>query len=128
MRFIVATSDYAGLGFAVRLQAEGHDVILATNPDPTHIATPETWARYYRVGEGLVQKASLPQLVASRERYRDAYWIWDLNHSVGENETVRGEGFRVLGGGQHAYTMEHDRQACLEFVGKYGLASPPSVR
>lgn len=128
MRFIVVTSDYAGLGFAVRLQQEGHDVILATNPDPTAIAEPEACTRYRRVGEGLVRKESLPDLLAVRERYRDAYWIWDLNHSVEENETLRTEQFRILGGGRHAYTMEHDRQACLNFTGQYGLAAPLSVR
>ncbi|HTM13098.1 MAG TPA: hypothetical protein VL127_09300 [Bryobacteraceae bacterium] len=128
MQFIVVTTDYAGLGFAVRLQAEGHDVILATHPDPTVIASPEDCIRYQRTGEGLVRKDSLSDLMAVRERYRDAYWIWDLNHSVEENETLRGEHFRVLGGGVHAYRMEHDRQACLEFVAEYGLLAPPSVR
>lgn len=32
MQFVIATCDYSGLGFAVRIQDEGHDVILATNP------------------------------------------------------------------------------------------------
>src|SRR5262249_51792661 len=63
---------------------------------------------------------------AQRREFQDAYWIWDLNHSVEQNETLRAEGFRVLGGGRHAYRMEHDRQACLEFVGRYGLNAPPS--
>jgi len=84
MQFIVATKDYAGLGFAVQ------------------------------------------QLLKRRSEFKDAYWVWDLNHSVDENEVLRREGFRVLGGGAHAYTMEHDRKACLDFVGRYGLETPPS--
>ena len=128
MRFIVASCDYAGLGFAIRLSQEGHEVILAMNPEPSVAADPVTCARYSRVGDGLVNKASLSDLLHRRNDLRDAYWIWDLNHSVEENETLRAEGFRVLGGGRHAYTMEHDRKACLEFAAHYGLDAPPSER
>jgi hypothetical protein len=38
MRFIVVTRDYSGLGFTVRLDREGHKVILAANPDPAHVS------------------------------------------------------------------------------------------
>jgi hypothetical protein len=107
MRFFGATQDYAGLGFAVRLQEEGHQVLLATNPDKTEIANPEVCRRYQRVGAGIVEKVPL--------------------HSVDENETLRAEGFRVLGGGRHAYTVEHDRKTCLDFVGRHGLEAPPSL-
>jgi len=128
MRFIVVTRDYAGLGFAIRLQEEGHDVILAPHPDPEEISDPAVCAKYRRVCDGLVAKQPLSSLLAERGNFRDAYWIWDLNHSVAENETLRAEGFRVLGGGKHAYTMEHDREACLEFIARYGLNAPPSAR
>src|SRR6476469_65798 len=40
MRFIVTNCDYSGLGFATRLQDEGHEVLLATNP-PEADRTPE---------------------------------------------------------------------------------------
>jgi phosphoribosylamine-glycine ligase len=126
MEFIVATEDYAGLGFAVRLQDEGHRVLIATNPNPEEVANPQICARYTRVAEGMVEKLPLHEVLARRETFRDAYWIWDLNHSVAQNEVLRSEGFRVLGGGRHAYSMEHDRQACLDFVGRYGLTAPPS--
>jgi len=128
MRFVIVSSDYAGLGFAVKLGQEGHDVVLATHPEPEVLADAATCARYARVGDGLVTKTSLANLLDRRNDFRDAYWIWDLNHSVEENELLRGEGFRVLGGGKHAYTMEHDRKACLEFASQYGLDAPPSER
>lgn len=122
MEFVVATRDYAGLGFASRLQDEGHGVILATSPPDN---APDSWSL---VGDGLVPKEPLSQVMQRRESLRDAYWIWDFNHSVSENETLRAEGFKVLGGGAHADTMEHDRQACLDFAAMYGLESPPSHR
>ncbi|MBV8810189.1 MAG: hypothetical protein JO033_16080 [Acidobacteriaceae bacterium] len=127
MRFIVATRDYSGLGFAIRLQDEGHDVVLATNPSEAD-RTPERLANYNRVGDGMLRKEPLCQLFDKRREYRDVYWIWDHNHSVEENETIRAEGFKVLGGGRYANTMEHDRSACLEHARSYGLLSPPSHR
>ena len=102
MRFIIASSDYAGLGFAIRLEQEGHEVVLATNPSSDALENPEACSKFERVGEGLVSKTSLASLLSQREHFRDAYWIWDLNHSVEENEILRAEGFRVLGGGRFA--------------------------
>jgi phosphoribosylamine-glycine ligase len=126
MRFIIATKDFAGLGFATHLQDEKHDIIVATNPSSGDRDDPERRRAFDLVGSGIVPKRPLAQLMAERASYRDAYWIWDHNHSVEENELLRAEGFRVLGGGRHANTMEHDRAACLEFAAAYGLDSPPS--
>jgi phosphoribosylamine-glycine ligase len=128
MRFIVATRDYSGLGFAVRLQDEGHHVLIATNPSPEDQADAERLRVFDLVGQNMVEKARLSDVVAKRADHRDAYWIWDHNHSVEENETLRAEGFKVLGGGRYADTMEHDRQACLDHAAVYGLNAPPSHR
>lgn len=122
MRFIIATSHFAGLGFALRLIEEGHDVIMAYRG----IDDRRTSGCYDLVGNGLVAKMPLREIVCDRHRHRDAYWIWDENHSVDENELLRREGFHVFGGGRYADTMEHDRDACLEFVAKYGVTPPPS--
>ncbi|HVX41253.1 MAG TPA: hypothetical protein VHB25_16920 [Gemmatimonadaceae bacterium] len=122
MRFILATQHYAGLGFALRLREEGHDVLLGYRG----IEDRRLADSYALVGNGLLPKQPLRELVADRHRYRDAIWIWDENHSVAENETLRREGFRVFAGGAFADTMEHDRDACLAFVAKYGLTPPPS--
>ena len=127
MKFVVATQDYVGLGFAVRLLAEGHEVLLACNPRAEDLAGTRREA-YELVGSGLVEKARLADLLSRRDAMRDWYWIWDFNHSVDENELLRSEGFKVFGGGQHANTMEHDRAQCLAFVERYGLHAPPSMR
>ncbi|MDQ3997613.1 MAG: hypothetical protein M3303_11445, partial [Gemmatimonadota bacterium] len=74
----------------------------------------------------LVCKRTLAEVMAERDRRRDAYFVWDENHSAEENESLRREGFKVLGGGRYAQAMEHDRDACLEFVSRYGLQPPPS--
>jgi phosphoribosylamine-glycine ligase len=122
MRFVVATLHYAGLGFALRLLDEGHEVILA----PVGTEDRRSCVSYGLIGNGLVEKRQLSEVVRDRADYRDAIWIWDENHSVEENEMLRREGFRVFAGGKYADTMEHDRAACLEFVAEYGLLPPPS--
>src|SRR5512146_1745994 len=123
MRFIIATSHSAGLGFALRLIDEGHDVVVAYRG----IDDRRTAGCYELVGNGLVAKRPLSEIIHDRHRYKNACWIWDENHSVEENELLRREGFCVLGGGQWADTMEHDRAACLELVARYGLMPPPST-
>jgi phosphoribosylamine-glycine ligase len=124
MRFVIATHHFAGLGFALRLIEEGHDVLVAYRG----IDDRRTACSYDLVGNGLVRKVPLREAMDDRQRYHDAYWIWDENHSVEENEQLRSEGFKVFGGGRFADTMEHDRDACLGFVSKYGLQPPPSHR
>jgi len=122
MKFVIATLHHMGLGFAQRIQQEGHEVLMA------HAGTEDRRAteRYDLVGNGIVQKRALREVFEERERYRDWYWIWDENHSVEENERLRGEGFKVFGGGRYSYTMEHDRDACLAFVSRFGLQPPAS--
>jgi phosphoribosylamine--glycine ligase len=123
MRFVIATHHFAGLGFAIRLLEEGHDVLVAfSGMDDRRSA-----AAYEKIGTGIVCKQPLAEAISERGRYRDAYWIWDENHSVEENELLRAEGFKVFGGGRYADSMEHDREACLRFVAAYGLTPPPSV-
>jgi len=122
MRFVIPTAFFAGLGFAMRLQEEGHEVVLA----PRGIHDRRLESRYALPGNGILTKRPLAEVVADRATYRDAVWVWDENHSVEENELLRREGFRVFGGGEWPERMEHDRDACLGFVGEYGLKPPPS--
>jgi phosphoribosylamine-glycine ligase len=122
VKFVVASAFHAGLGFAVRLQDEGHDVLFAHGPPDDR----RTAGRFRLVGNGVVPKRALKDVIAQRRKYRDWTFIWDENHSVAENELLRSEGFRVFGGGAYADRMEHDRHACVELVSAHGLEPPPS--
>jgi len=126
VKFVIATADHAGLGFALRLQDEGHEVVMALNPTVAVRSDASSRDAFARVGQGMVARECLGSLLERRESLRDACWIWDGNHSVEENELLRGERFRVLCGGRYADRMEHDRAACVEFVSRYGLPVPPS--
>src|SRR5438105_672214 len=68
---------------------------------------PESLRRYELVGRNMVAKEHLTALMEHRGDFQDAYWIWDHNHSVRENEELRAADFKVLGGGEYAYRMEH---------------------
>jgi hypothetical protein len=122
MKFVIATVHFSGLGFAMRLQEEGHDVLLAVQSVDDRRTAP----RHDLVARGIIPRKPIADVMAERERHRDAYWVWDENHSVEENELLRAEGFRLLGGGRYPDTMEHDREACLRFVSEHGLLPPPS--
>src|SRR5690348_10079539 len=127
MRFVIATSDYSGLGLAMRLEQEGHKAILAVQPpEQTHGAAVNSAFR--RVGNNIVDKRPLAEVVAQRGRLRDWHWIWDGNHSVRENELLRGEGFHVFGGGLFPDLMEHDRDFAIRYCADYGLRAPRSHR
>lgn len=128
MNFVIATRDYSGLGFAIRLQDEGNSVVIATNPPEADAADPARMSAYDLVGLNMVPKRPMAEVMADRNDMKDWYWIWDHNHSIEENETLRREGFKVLGGGLFADSMEHDRKACLDFAASYGLQSPPSFQ
>lgn len=122
MRFVIATRHFAGLGFAVRLLEEGHEALVAfSGTDDRRMED-----RYALVGGGMIPRRPLAEVMEERASFHDAYWIWDENHSVAENERLRAEGFKVFGGGSYPDTMEHDRDACLALVGAHGLVPPPS--
>ena len=88
MRFVIATHYFAGLGFAMRLQEEGHEVVMAY----TGIDDRRTQPRYALVGDGIVRKLPLADVMRDREAWRDWYFVWDENHSPAENELLRQEG------------------------------------
>ena len=110
----------------MRLMEEGHKVLMAYKGKPEEMSDPETKKHYDLVGNGIVKKAPLGQVMKKRQSLKDWYWIWDGNHAVDENELLRKEKFKVFGGGKYADMMEHDRDAALKFAKKYGLESPAS--
>ena len=124
MKFIVATSDYSGLGLAMRLEEEGHRAMLAVQPP----APGTDAASFHRVGNSVVEKCPLADVLEARDGLRDWFWIWDGNHSVRENELLRSEGCSVFGGGIFPDLMEHDREFALRYCESYGLKAPESRR
>jgi hypothetical protein len=62
MRFVVATLHFAGRGFPLRLQDEGHEVILA--PAGTNVRRLQD--EYALVGRGLVPRRPLEGMMRPR--------------------------------------------------------------
>ena len=124
--FVVVTKDWSGLGWAMRLKDEGHKVLMAYQIDPAKLNDEQTKKGYELVGNGIIDKFPLKNIMSKRDKMKDWYWVWDANHNVEENELLKKEGFKVFMGGKFADMMEHDRNACLKFAEKYGLKSPES--
>jgi len=80
------------------------------------------------VGQSIIDRRPLAELMARRSEFQDWYWIWDANHSVGQNELLRNEGFRVFGGGRFPDLMEHDRDFAIRYCAEYGLQAPETHR
>lgn len=125
-KFVVVTKDYSGLGWATKLQDEGNKVIVAYKPDPDEFKTDQDQEAFDLVGNGLITKFPLDNIMKKRKEMKDWYWIWDANQNVPEAETLKKEGFKVFEGGKFNDQMEHDRDFALKFAKKYGLESPAS--
>jgi hypothetical protein len=106
----------------MQLHDEGNEVMLA----PRGISDRRMADRYALIGNAILPKQPLADVIRDRERYRDTIWVGDENHRVQENERLRSEKFQVLGSGAWSDRMEHDRDPCLAFVAQYGLQPPPS--
>ena len=123
-KFIVVTKDFSGLGFAVQELARGTEVVmaykLADSIDEDEIDA------YMKVGEGMVEKYQLDDLMDKRDSLKDCYWIWDGNHNFQEGEMLRGEGFKVFGGTEFTFQLENDREFGAKFAESCGLVSPPT--
>ena len=78
MQFVVVTKWFTGLGFAMRLQVEGHDVELAI----AGIDDQRQQARYALVGNGLVPKRTLAEVMAQRAAMRGSTWAMRATSSV----------------------------------------------
>jgi phosphoribosylamine-glycine ligase len=126
VNFVLVTEDFSGLGFAIRLQEEGHDVVVAYEGNPEELRNPVARRNFSCVGLGIAKKVPLRHVLARRESMKSSYFLWDGNHHVAENELLRQEQFHVFGGGQFSYEMEHDRAGTARLMSQYGLEPPPT--
>lgn len=144
---IIVSKDYSGLGFAKLSMEAGYPTILAlagSEPDdyeellkkesPTmkefgEMAELEKQMdAFMKVGEGIVPRMALSDLMKIRDKYKTAYWIWDGNHNWEESEQLRKERFpRVLGGSELNYKMENDRKFGADIVQQAGLPTPETT-
>jgi len=136
-KFIIATQDCSGYGFAKMLQdqVDGRgasrrdkgsveDVIMAILPKEKE----EEEEKLYRVGDDVVQKMPLEKLFSRRKDYKDYLWVFDMNFGSEMADKLREEGFYVIGGHELTDKLEHDREYGLSLVKKAGLAEPPSKK
>lgn len=115
------------MGFAVRLQDEGHKVFIAYKPaDDEFDDEPEKKKAFDMVGNGMVEKYDLDKVMRKRNQFKDWYWIWDGNHNTKEGEQLRKEGFKVFGGSELTDKMEHDRDFGTQIAKDAGMDMLPT--
>lgn len=125
-KYIIATADFSGLGFAKKLHDEGYDVTVMYDINAED--HPDN-AKYGRlVGQNLVPRMAIDQIWPLRNKYRNHYWIFDQNNLHEQGDILRKEGFKhVLGSNTLTHKMEHDREFGVALVEKAGLKSPPTM-
>ena len=124
-KFILVTRDWSGMGFALDERNKGDTVIVAVNPDYEKLEKDGELDKFNNIGEGLVKRFDLEDVMKNRAKFKDWYWVWDGNHSVDENELLRKEGFKVANGGKLSFQMENDREYGIELAEKtFGIESP----
>lgn len=122
--FIIVTKDFCGLGFGKMIQDAGYPVVMAYAGGSDELEVPDAMKA---IGTGLIQRVPLKQIFAARNKYKDSYWIFDSNHYPEMGERLFEEGFRVWGGRQLQYDMEHDRDFGVELVKSAGIDSPETL-
>lgn len=110
----------SGLGWVLRLEAEGEQVILATQADEDEDALEE----FNTVGKGLITRVPLAE---ARKRYGaddGSIWVFDTNHLSSHSEALRKAGAKVFGASAVSAQMEDDRAFGVDIAKKAGLSIP----
>jgi phosphoribosylamine-glycine ligase len=123
-RFVVVTSDWSGLGFAMLIKNAGYSVLMAYEPESS--LEPDQKRSYELVGKGMVDRVTLGQFMRNRASFKDAYIIFDQNIHSEASELLKKEGFKVKGGSALSCKLEHDRNFATNLVKKAGLKTPPT--
>ncbi len=113
MKFHVLSNEGDGLGLALRLRDEQHDVTVS-------IRSPKAQHDY----DGLLRKVPFEKFNSALTK--DTIVIFD---SVGFGkmaERLRGQGYAVIGGSALADQLELDRAFALGIMDDYGIKVPPS--
>lgn len=119
-RFVIATQDHTGLGWAKILHDDGEDVTLATEPHPDDDCVDQ----FYQVGNGWLSTMAVDDAVAKFKK-PDDYWIFDTNSLSDVSEHLRSDGRKVFGASEISERLEHDRAFAMETATSQGLDTPP---
>lgn len=144
-KFVVVTENFSGLGFAKMIIDSGYTAIMACQPeeekDLEELAEKdldemekahkqkeleEALEKFWKVGEGIVPRVHLKELLKEKDKFKDYYFLWDGNHNWEVADQLREEGFKVFGGQELTFKMEKDRQFGTEIIKKAGLQTPPT--
>lgn len=134
-KFWIVTADHSGVPLGMHLKDEGEDVCLAMiRPEDKHgkRQAPENpeqakeWEKKIKYltknAGGLLPKRWMPD--AMREMSKDDYVIDDQIYGFQFCDALRKAGYKVLGGSEVGYKLEHDRDGTLKWLKSLGFDQP----
>jgi len=119
-RFIIVGTDFSGLGWVRKLQAEGEEAIYAYE-EPDDIDTTQEYEAWSLNGEGVIDKMPIKKAVDTYLSDASTYWVFDSNNVSKVSAMLRKAGRKVLGAAEISVHLEHDRQAAMDMAEESGL-------
>lgn len=123
---IAVFSNYGCVGIALRLQSEGHDVLLCCNPGDEKN---DSVGRYKLVGEGIVPTtdswAYLLNWAVEHSRRAPTLLVFEASGEGKKADQARQRGLHVIGSGAFADRLEKDRSFGFEVAERAGAVLPP---
>lgn len=115
---IVVTNTWDGLGWAMLMQRQGTNVVIAYDFDGLK---DKDLVAAKQCGEGLVERMTFAQ---ARKKFDglDPIWLFDNNTFPEQADALREAGERVLGTGDFSAKMEKDRDYAAEMAEDVGFA------
>lgn len=121
MNFIICTKEFSGLGFAMTLQNEGHNVLIGYENDKLSEKSTEEQDAFHTIGKGLIECDEMQNLFKDRAKHRNAYWVFDSNHLWEYADKLRSIGYKVFGASELTSKLEHDREYGFAVAKKAGF-------
>ena len=140
MKFIIFTNEYSGLPLGLRLQEEGHTVLMALIepqmaeekyqlPKDKEAKEKEQKAMEYLKlnGTGLIKREwakHITNYLCQKDLQDETYIIFDQIYGFKYGELLRKKGYKVWGGTRLGYQLEHEREKTLLLLSRLGINVP----
>jgi len=140
MKFIIFTNEYSGLPLGLRLQEEGHTVLMALiepqmaeekyqlPKDKEAKEKEKKQIEYLKLnGTGLIKREWAKQVtnyLNQKNLQDETYIIFDQIYGFRYSEILRKKGYKVWGGTRLGYQLEHEREKTLLLLSRLGINVP----
>jgi len=140
--FIITTYDFSALPYALKMKEEpGVSVVFAvmsykdTHGKEKEFEGEEEKKQFEKdekirnsYADGMIKKVPFEKIFSNRDKFKGAYWIWDMHKNGASADILRREGFKVFAGSALGEKLEEDRKFGMDFMKKnYGINPPEEM-